>query len=204
MTDIYADCHAAGGMTAHYWEGDPKRLAFVLARYKFVARMLEGREKVLEVGCADGFGSRIVRQHVGWLTAVDIDLASIDEAKRSNGVRFAVDFNVHDILAAPMRGFDAVYCLDVFEHIEPADEARFLHHLRVAAPVAIVGSPSLESQVYASELSRAGHVNCKTGPDFKRSLEAHWRTVFLFGMNDEVLHTGFHPMAHYRMGLCVA
>ncbi len=29
---------------------DPKHLAFVLSRYKFVAKMLEGRSSVLEVG----------------------------------------------------------------------------------------------------------------------------------------------------------
>ena len=31
----------------------------------------------------------------------------------------------------------------------------------------IVGIPSLESQAYASEGSKRGHMNCKTGPDFK-------------------------------------
>mgnify|MGYP007028595943 CR=1 FL=1 len=27
--------------------------------------------------------------------------------------------------------------------------------------------------------------------------------VFLFSMNDEVVHTGFTPMAHYLFALCV-
>ena len=203
MSQIYDVCHDAGGMTAHYWENDPKRLAFVLARYKFVARMVEGLDRVLEVGCADGFGSRIVRQHVGWLTAMDIDLKSIDEAKRANGVRWAVDFNVDDILRAPLPGYDAVYALDVLEHIAPEQEWQFLHHLRVSAPVAVIGMPSIESQRYASDLSRAGHVNCHSGPDLKEALQRHWRHVFLFSMNDELVHTGFQPMAHYLLALAV-
>src|SRR5574341_1486014 len=95
MERLYAVCHEAGGMTRHYWENDPKRLTFVLARYKFVAKMLEGKDRVLEVGCADGFGSRIVRQHVGDLTAIDIDHESIAEAQQKNAspswpIRFAV------------------------------------------------------------------------------------------------------------------
>jgi SAM-dependent methyltransferase len=203
MSEIYAGCHLVGGMTADYWERDPKRLAFVLARYKFVARMLEGKARVLEVGCADGFGARIVRQHVGALVAVDIDQKSIEEARAQNGKAWPVDFRVHDILQAPLCGFDAVYALDLLEHIHHVEEAAFLENLRAAAPVAIIGSPSLESQAYASELSKAGHVNCKTGAAFKRSLERHWSQVFLFGMNDETLHTGFHPMAHYRLAVCV-
>ncbi len=203
--NIYDACHQVGGMTADYWERDPKRLAFVLARYKFVARMLEGKGRVLEVGCADGFGSRIVRQHVGDLVAIDIDAKSIDEARRGNGSVWPVTFWEHDILAQPLTGFDAVYALDVLEHMKPGtEEDHFLNHLRMAAPVAVIGAPSLESQQYASELSRAGHVNCKTGADLKATLLRWWRQVFLFGMNDETLHTGFPPMAHYLMALCVA
>lgn len=200
---IYDPCHEAGGMTAHYWEGDPKRLAFVLARYKFVARMLEGKARVLEVGCADGFGSRVVRQHVGALVAVDLDEKSIEEARRMASAKWPVDFRVHDILQDPICGFDAVFSLDVLEHIHQVEEAGFLENLRAAAPVAIIGSPSAESQAYASELSRQGHVNCKTGPHFRRAMERHWAQVFVFGMNDEVVHTGYHPMAHYRIALCV-
>ena len=40
---------------------------------KFVAKMLAGRKHVLEVGCADAFGTRIVQQTVGKVTAVDFD-----------------------------------------------------------------------------------------------------------------------------------
>jgi hypothetical protein len=62
--------------------------------------------------------------------------------------------------------------------------------------------PSLESQTYASEASRAGHVNCQSGPQLKATLERYFDNVFIFSMNDEVVHTGFHKMAHYLLGLC--
>ena len=199
---LYAPCHLAGGMTPYEWERDPKRIGFILARYKFVARMLEGKKKVLEVGCADGFGSRVVRQHVGALWAIDIDARSIEQARAHASPAWPITFQQHDILAQPWFEFDAVYALDVFEHI--AEEARLLANLRECAPVCILGTPSLESQAYASELSRKGHVNCKTGPDLQRAMLAHWRQVFLFGMNDETLHTGFQPMAQYRFALAVA
>jgi len=51
-----------GLMSSQVWRDDPRRLLFVLARYKFVAKMFAGMKKVLEVGCADAFGTRIVRQ----------------------------------------------------------------------------------------------------------------------------------------------
>ena len=61
----------------------------------------------------------------------------------------------------------------------------------------ICGSPSLESQLYASQQSKEGHVNCKNGLELKQFLNRYFENTFLFGMNDEVLHTGFSPMCHY-------
>lgn len=60
-----------------------------------------------------------------------------------------------------------------------------------------------ESQAHASAQSRAGHVNCKSGEDLRRTLRQHFRNVFLFGMNDEVVHVGFAPMCHYLLALCI-
>src|SRR6266567_6508113 len=51
-----------GLMVNQVWNEDPKRTLFTLARYKFVAKMLAGRKHVLEVGCADAWGTRIVQQ----------------------------------------------------------------------------------------------------------------------------------------------
>ena len=71
-----------------------------------------------------------------------------------------------------------------------------------AAGTMIIGMPSLESQPYASALSKEGHVNCKTMPDLKAVMQGHFHNVFMFSMNDEVVHTGYHKMAHYLFALC--
>ena len=202
MSGIYAAAHMVGGMTADYWERDPRRLAFVLARYKAVSKLLAGKQNVLEIGCADAFGSRIVRQTVGKLTAVDIDPQSIEEAKRNASENWQIEFTVWDIMKGPALGFDAVFALDVYEHIPPADEHTFLENLRACAPVAIVGTPSAESQVYASDLSRKGHCNCKSGEDLRASLLRHWRHVFMLCLNDETIHLGHFGMAHYLLAIC--
>ena len=70
-----------GLMSGWSWYDDPKRLVFFLSRYKFVAKMLAGFDHVLEVGCGDGFGTRIVVQAVGRLTAVDFDPEFVGSAK---------------------------------------------------------------------------------------------------------------------------
>lgn len=193
-------------MNNFVWHDDPKRLAFVLSRYKFVAKMFAGKEKVLEVGCGSGFPTRIVRQDVGHLTAVDFDAILIENANEGTDPKWPVDFKVHDMLAGPVEGpFDGAYTLDTFEHIEPSKECVFLDNLSNSLDkdgALIVGIPSLESQAHASEQSRAGHVNCKDGPGLRSLMSKYFTNVFIFSMNDEVVHTGFTPMAHYLLALC--
>jgi len=195
-----------GLMINQAWDDDPKRLAFTFSRYKFVAKMMAGRRRVLEIGCADAFATRVVRQAVGELTAVDFDPVFVEDVKRRMSSKWPFDCFVHDMLEGPVPGeYDGIYALDVLEHIRPEDEQMFLGNMmRSLAPhgAAIIGMPSLESQTYASPISRAGHVNCKSMPDLRAVLERYFHNVFVFSMNDEVVHTGFHKMAQYLMALC--
>ena len=59
----------------------------------------------------------------------------------------------------------------------------------------------IQSQAYASPPSRAGHVNCKDGKGLKETVQRFFHNVFIFSMNDEVVHTGFHAMANYLIAL---
>jgi 2-polyprenyl-3-methyl-5-hydroxy-6-metoxy-1,4-benzoquinol methylase len=194
-----------GLMSNQVWHDDPKRLGFVLARYKFVAKMLSGMNSVLEVGCADAFGTRVVCQEVKQVTATDFDALFVEDAHRQMDPDWPFECVTHDMLSGPLeRGFDGAYALDVIEHIPASDEDRFVSNMvksLYAHGVCILGSPSLESQTYASPGSKAGHVNCKTGTEFKALLGRFFHNVFLFSMNDEIVHTGFHKMAHYLFAI---
>ena len=113
-----------GLMSSQVWRDDPRRLVFLLSRYKFVAKMFSGLPKVLEVGCADAFGSRIVKQEVGELVATDFDPIFIEDASTRIDPNWPIELRVHNILAGPVEGaFDGVYCCDVLEHIEPPGRA---------------------------------------------------------------------------------
>lgn len=198
-----------GIMSNQRWRDDPRGILFVLARYKFVAKMLSGKNRVVEIGCADAFGTRLVQQEVSSVTASDFDPVFLADARtRMDAEGWACETVVHDILSGPVppANFDAAYSLDVFEHIDPAREDDYVANIArslTRSGVAVIGSPSLQSQAYASEGSKAGHVNCKDGNEYRRVMERHFENVFLFSMNDEVVHTGFTPLAHYLFALCV-
>lgn len=196
-----------GLMTNQGWYDDPRRLVFTLSRYKFVAKMLSGCKNVLEVGCADAFATRIVMQEVERLSAVDFDPVFVNDVRRRMTERWRFDCFAHDPCEGPVPGgpYDGVFSLDVLEHVDPARESRFLAGLAGSLTphgTVIIGMPSLESQPYASAASKAGHVNCKTQPELKRVLSGLFHNVYVFGMNDEVVHTGYSKMAQYLFALC--
>src|SRR5581483_6673619 len=100
---------------------------------------------------------------------------------------------------------DAIYSLDMLGRMLGDDEHAYLTNLRGSLQddgVLIIGTPSAESQVHATLRGGAGQLNCKSGAELKALLERYFTRVFLFSMNDEVVHTGFHPMAHYLFVIC--
>jgi len=195
-----------GLMTGWAWHDDPRHLLFTLSRYKFVAKMMAGRNCVLEVGCSDGFATRLVAQTVKSVVAVDFDSQFINDAIERQSDRWPIEFRLHDLLVTSVSGeFDGAFALDVIEHIPPVQEDRFLNNIcssLTANGIVIIGTPSLASQQYASPQSKEGHVNCKTADELKMTLLRHFSQVFIFSMNDEVIHTGHSNMAHYYMALC--
>jgi 2-polyprenyl-3-methyl-5-hydroxy-6-metoxy-1,4-benzoquinol methylase len=195
-----------GLMTTWAYLDDPRRLAFTFSRYKFVAKMMSGRKHVLEAGCGDAFATRIVAQVVKAVTAVDFDQSFVDDAISRFNERWPIVCKQHDMLDGPVDGtFDGAYSLDVLEHIPCEKEQLFLSNLIapvVAHGVVIIGMPSLESQAYASPQSKEGHVNCKNQDLFRDLMEKFFHNVFMFSMNDEVVHTGYGSMSHYNLALC--
>ena len=195
-----------GLMTNQTWQDDPKHLLFTLSRYKFVAKMLSGSKHVLEVGCADAFGTRLVLQEVAALTAVDFDPVFTQDVTARMDDRWKFNCLTHDILSGPVPGnFDASYALDVLEHISQDQESSFVENIAASLTphgVLMIGSPSIQSQIHASEPSKAGHVNCKDAAGLRKLLKQTFHNVFVFSMNDEVIHTGFPAMAHYLFALC--
>ena len=213
MTDI--ECYHAGsdfqfehgeiplGAPSSYsLTHDPKHLTFVLSRYKFVAKMLEGKKHVMEVGSGDGIGLPIVAKAVGRVSCVDWDERHIGSIKRRLSPHFPnISLHHHDLNAGPINlKVDAIYSIDVLEHVDPVKEDTFMERMVSCLPnngVMITGTPNISAAQYASECSAVQHINLKSQQTLRTLMERYFENVFLFGMNDEVLHTGYGPMSHY-------
>jgi len=198
-----------GSTATQRWRSDSKLLGVTLSRYKFVSKMFAGFESVLEIGSADAWYSRLVFNEVKKLTLSDFDQIWLDDfASQSLYISERTEYLIHNFVESKLnRVFDGIFAIDVLEHIQPKNEKQFLSNVcssLLPHGVAIFGMPSLESQVYASAGSKIGHVNCQSGNELKENLMGYFNNVFIFSMSDEVIHTGFMPMAHYLLALCVS
>lgn len=195
-----------GPQASHQFMHDPKHLLFVLARYKHAARLIGNAETVLELGCGEGLGARILAKGRGWWHGVDSDHEAILLCRATlPAERFSVERDdIRGYVAE--RPYDAVVSLDVAEHIPADQERRFMDSATTNLTpdgVCVIGTPNATAAKYQSPASAAGHVNLYSAMRLSDLMARHFRYSTVFGMNDETLTTGYLPMAHYLMALGV-
>jgi 2-polyprenyl-3-methyl-5-hydroxy-6-metoxy-1,4-benzoquinol methylase len=207
--------YCLGPNTFDRYINDPRRLAFMLSRYKFAAKMLRGCVAILDAGCGDGFGTVALLDTVGChrVRGVDFDrdlirhaLVNLVPALQASGREANIGFYCSDLMTAEPDLHEGICCLDVIEHIDPAQSHKFIRALADSLAedgVAVIGTPNALASPYASAHSQVGHINLYDPDRLRRELGAFFSHVFLFSMNDEVVHTGFDKLAHYLIAVCV-
>ena len=193
-----------GDYVSHWFHKTPRRLLHSMSYYKFAAKLIGKEKRVLDIGCNEGLGTWVLATECGFAKGVDFDEKAIATAK-SNWKEGPIEFSCEDVLKNSLGEWDAVVNFDVMEHIVPENVPEFLRGITRCLKqdgIAIIGTPSLEGQQYASEISKKGHVNVYSGEKLEEQMKQYFTHVFLFGANDQVIHTGFLPMAHYL--ICLA
>lgn len=192
-----------GPMHAYHCRRSPRRLLYTLSYYKFAAKLIrppgDDPRRVLDIGCGEGLGTWTLATETGYARGVDFDEDLIRVAQQNWPNDDRIDFHCGDALAMQSEPFDAVVNFDVIEHILPDHADAFIDGMaNCLTPfgLAIVGTPNVTSAQYASAVTNAGHVNLYSGERLEEAMRCRFTQVFLFGANDEVVHTGFLPMAH--------
>jgi rfaE bifunctional protein nucleotidyltransferase chain/domain len=191
---------------ARTFNDDTLMLMIRLARYKFLAKMLQRGDRVLEVGSGYGLGALFMSQFCAHVTGVDVQPQCVAEAKEFCR-RDNVSFHQLDFLLQPWNsaGYEVVAAMDVIEHMSPVDGerliARMVQHVLPAGMV-VLGTPSVYSMPWQSKFSQLSHVHCYEKDELQEMLRKKFARVLSFSMNDEVVHTGHSKMAWYYFFLC--
>ncbi len=189
-----------GRYASNWFHKSPRRMLQALSYYKFAAHLIGQDKRVLDVGCNEGICTWLFAKKCGFALGVDFDEEAIAAAK-ANFQGSCIDFKVADVLKTRIEGvWDAVVSFDVIEHIMPENVSAFMEGIiSYLTPngISVIGTPSEVSQQFASAFARKGHVNIYSPQRLEEEMSRYFEHVFLFSVNDEVVHTGFSKLAHY-------
>jgi 2-polyprenyl-3-methyl-5-hydroxy-6-metoxy-1,4-benzoquinol methylase len=195
---------SVGPYFSYQFRHSPRHVLFSLARYKFALKMIGADKEILELGCSDGLGTYYLAEFAKKIDGVDFDDSSISWAVK-NFAGGKMHFKCDDFIGKTYGQFDAVVSYDVIEHIFPQNEDAYIatavKNLKPAG-VFLVGTPNTDTQCFSNKVVTDAHVNLFTSERLVGLLQKHFHNVFLFSQNDETIHTGFAPMAHYFLCLC--
>jgi cyclopropane fatty-acyl-phospholipid synthase-like methyltransferase len=148
-------------------------------------------------------GSLLISQESSRYFGVDIDQPAVAYAKKM----YATPHRAYEVFSGwatikqslPQPGM--IFSLDVIDHLTKNEESDFLVSSFEALGVGgalLIGTPNIYAAAHHSAASAKAHINLHSQETLMASMTgAGFSVNFLFGMNDEVLHTGFDKMCHY-------
>jgi 2-polyprenyl-3-methyl-5-hydroxy-6-metoxy-1,4-benzoquinol methylase len=204
VTKIMDKSTVSFGRYISYWfEHSPRRALNYLSYYKFASKMIGKKKRVLDIGCNEGLGTWLLAVECGFAKGIDFDDEAIQIAT-NNWVDDRISFEAGDLFSMKPNQWDGVVAFDVIEYVLPEKANEFLRAISLnlsSNGIAIVGTPSLEGQKYASPVSKIGYINLYSFEQLEKQMHQYFKHVFMFCANDEVIHTGFPQMAHYLIAL---
>ena len=167
-------------------DGSQDNLLIHLARYKFIARLISKKDRVLEIGCGTGYGSRFISDYAKVVVGSDLE----EEVLRHARSRFSNDNLTYVGDFEHLTPFDVVVCLEVIEHMDVQDGLELLRTVRrVLSPggVAFISTPRRVPN--PSENRRKFHVHEYEYDEFKSTLESVFARALIFTQIDEIIST---------------
>jgi hypothetical protein len=170
-----------------------------LARYKFAARMLAGKENVCQIGYDQAAGPALVRSAV---TALII-YVDRTEVPANTFQKYEIDSTIqmefHEISRERLpASYDAIYSFDALEGIAPENEQDFLQHIGESlsrdSDVVIMGCPARISEDAGKKI---GGQYPRRGIQLRSLMLRYFDTVLMFSMIEDQIEAGVLSSADY-------
>lgn len=115
-----------------YLPGVPGEIAYEhVHRYAFARRFAKGR-RVLDAACGEGYGSALLADTAATVLGVDLDAATVAQAREHYATRANLSFETASVTALPCAdaSVDLVVSFETIEHIGADDQLRMLEEFR--------------------------------------------------------------------------
>ena len=160
---------------------------------------------MLDLGCGQGLSTIYFSDYCKYIYGVDL-LSKFLRHDRKN-----IKFFKKDIFTIEPKNFKNkikfISLIDFIEHFKKKDGEKILNIcseiLKNKGGTLVLGTPSKYSSKYRSKRSKAQHIYEYDGKELQKICEKYFSRTFLFSMNDEVVHTGFHKLAWFNFVICV-
>ena len=154
------------------------------AVYEYATQFIRA-QRVLDVGCGEGYGSHLLAQHAKEVIALDKDKKTIQQAQRRY-TQSTLSFRIQDISEISLisaSSFDVVCCFHVIEHLKAPRQ--FLTEVRkcLAYPsgVLLISTPNRDSPFRRSTgLEWPYHEREYTADEFRELLLTQFEDVMLY------------------------
>lgn len=167
--------------------GDPKWAwcfqAHLFGYHDLARRFSPKPERMLEIGCGEGYGASVLSQHAGHVIAGDVAADAVAHARDKYHAP-NISWVVFDAQKLPFAdgAFDATCSLQVIEHF-PDAEAHLDEVVRVTEPGGLhyVTTPNIDNMGEA-ERDNPFHLRDFNAKDLREVLEARFTDVTVEGM----------------------
>lgn len=184
---------------------NPLMTTIKLSRYKFISKMLSEKDIVLDLGCGQGLGSIFYSKYCKYVYGYDL-YSNFIHSKNSN-----LKFIKGDIKKINKKIFNKkitfISLNDVIEHFSQNEGKNIISNCKKIlgsndGGTLIIGTPNINSRKYRSVSSKKQHVHEYDPLELKKICEKYFKRVFLFSMNDELVHTGFYKFSWFFFLVC--
>lgn len=162
-----------------------KNVAFQahLAIHRFGHRWLRGRQRILDIGCGEGYGALALSERSRLCVALDRDYATVKSARQKYS-REGLRFLSANACTLPFRdhSFEALWSVEVIEHLYNA-RSFLAETKRVLVPQGILFLSTPNRPVF-SRRGRANeyHVREYDVEELRELLETYFRSVRIWGV----------------------
>jgi len=174
-----------------------------LVRYKFVKGFLKPTDKILDVACGTGYGTRFLSDYCAEATGIELEKDVVEYANEIYGGENRT-YKQGNILEVSGK-YDIIVCYETIEHISKEEGIKALGCLKEClnpGGILFISTPKKLPEEELSENRIESHVFEYTYEDFNHLLSQFFPRPIMFSQTDEIITIGNLKAVWTYIGVC--